>query len=232
MAPSFLILITIAYGMSSGNTWIQYGGIILVIGSQMGWQLYKGVKSGPAMDSNMKEAARARRSKALHYVSDIDVRAAQRAGGSSESMSQAAGMIGMILVPLMVFFGTSYVMGIVWPDPVTLPWQRYVAGFLLSMPVSLVFTARSGMQSSGAPPVTPSSYVVTERGIIFDQMGRSLMVKFPLTKVERAKKNTNCVEVEGIKEADMIPNKLKLYTNKADDLLRILSQRVRKDLTS
>ncbi len=58
------------------------------------------------------------------------------------------------------------------------------------------------------------------------------MVKFPLTKVERAKKNTNCVEVEGIKEADMIPNKLKLYTNKADDLLRILRQRVRKDLTS
>ena len=228
MAPSFLILIMMAYGMSTGNTWFQYGGIVLVLGAQIAWQVYKSVKSGPAMDSNMKEAARARRSKALHYVSDKDVRAAQMAGGSSGAMSQAAGMMGMLLVPLMVFFGINYLMGIVWPD--TLPWQRYVTGFLLSMPVSAVFMARSGMQGGGTPPVTPSSYVVTERGIVFDQMGRSLMVKFPLTKVERAKKNTNCVEVEGIKEADMIPNKLKLYTDKADDLLRILNQRVRKDL--
>ena len=231
MAPSFLILIMMAYGMATENTLIQYGGIFLVIGVQMGWTLYKGAKSGPAMESNIKEAARARRSKALHYASEKNVRAAQMAGGARESLSQAGGMIGMLLVPLAVFFVTSYVMGIIWPDPITLPWHRYVAGFLLSMPVSAVFMNRSGMQTNGTPPATPSSYVVTERGIVFNQMGKYLLVKFPLTKVERAKKNTNCIEVEGVKEAVMVPNKLKLYSEKPNELLRILNKRVRKDLT-
>ena len=222
-------MITIAYGMAVGNTLIQYGGLILVLGAQMGWQLYKGTKSGPLMDANMKEANRAKRLRILHTVSDKDVQAARMAGGFSGQMMQNAGMLGMLIVPLAVFFGTSYVIGIVWPG--TEAWISYMAGFLLSMPVSLVFMQRSGMQAGGAPQTTPSSYVITERGIVFDQMGKSLIVKFPILKVEKGKHGSS-VDVEGVKEADLIPYKLRLYTDNPDDLLRILNQRVKKDVSA
>ncbi len=229
LVPSFFIMLTIAYGMAVGNTLIQYGGLILVLGGQMGWQLYKGMKSGPLMDANMKEANRAKRLRILQTVSDKDVQTARMAGGLSGQMMQNAGMLGMLIVPLAVFFGTSYVIGMVWPG--TEAWKSYMTGFLLSMPVSLIFMRRSGMQAGGAPQTTPTSYVVTEQGIVFDQMGKSLIVKFPIKKAEKGKQG-NCVEVEGIKEADLIPYKLKLYTDNADDLLRILNQRMKKDVAA
>jgi len=222
-------MITIAYGMATGNTLIQYGGLIGVLGAQMGWQLYKGTKSGPLMEANMKEANRAKRLRILQTVSDKDVQAARMAGGFSGQMMQNAGMLGMLIVPLAVFFGTSYIIGMVWPG--TEAWKSYMAGFLLSMPVSLVFMHRSGMQAGGAPQTTPSSYVVTERGIVFDQMGKSLIVKFPILKAEKGKHGSS-VDVEGAKEADLIPYKLRLYTDSPDDLLRILNQRVKKDVST
>jgi len=81
------------------------------------------------------------------------------------------------------------------------------------------------------PKTTPSSYLVTERGIVFDQMGRSFIVKYPLAKVERGNDGC-CVEVEGVKEHDMIPNRLKLYTDNVDSLMRLLSPRVKAGPTS
>jgi hypothetical protein len=227
LIPSFIIMMAFSYGMATGNALVQWGGFLLVFGAQMGWQLYKGAKSGPAMDANMKEAYRAKRSKVLQYVSERDVRAAQVAGGSSGQMSQSVRMMGGLLVPLIVFFGTTYfIIPAFWHD--VLPWQSYVVGFLASMPFSAIFMIKSGLPQ-GAPQITPSTYVVTERGIVFDQMGRSIIVKFPLTKAEKGK--GNCVEVEGIKEGQLIPNRLKLYTDKADELLRILRPRVRSEVS-
>ena len=221
--PSFLILILIAYGMATGNVWIQFGGLFIVLGIQMGYQVYKGVKSGPALEANVKEAVRAKRSKVLQYMSDVDVRAAKMAAGSSGQRSEAMRLVGMLVIPLGIFFGTTQLIHILWPE--TPPWQSYVVAFLLSMPVSAVFMAKSGLPG-GAPRVTPSSYLVTERGIVFDQMGRSLIVKFPLVKVEKGKDGSS-VEVEGVKENDLIPYRLKLHTDKADELLRILTPRVK-----
>jgi uncharacterized membrane protein len=228
MAPSFLILILIAYGMATHNIWIQFGGVLLVLGIQMGYQVYKGVKSGPALEANVKEAARARRLKALHYVSEVDVRAAQMAAGSSGQRSEIVRMVGMIAVPLGIFFGATFLIERFWPG--TPAWQSYVVAFLLSMPVSAVFMARSGLPS-GAPRVTPSSYLVTERGIVFDQMGRSFILKFPLVRAEKGK-DMNSVEVEGVKENDLIPYRLKLCTDKVDELLRILAPRVKAGSSS
>jgi len=222
------MLVLIAYGIATGNPWLQIGALFLVLGIQVAYQIYKGARSGPALEANMREAARAKRSKALQYVSERDVRSAQTAGGSSGLRSQVVKTFGMILLSLGTFLGTTYFIGVFWPE--TPHWLSYVAGFLVSMPVSLVLTAKAGMPS-GVPQVTPSSYLVTERGIVFEQMGRSLIVKFPLVKVEKGK-DGNSVEVDGIKENDLIPYRLRLYTDRADELLRILSPRVREDLSS
>ena len=225
IAPSFLVLIMMAYGMATHNVWIQFGGVFLVLGVQMGFQMYKGVKSGPALEANVREAVKAKRMRALMYMSEQDVRSAQLAGGSGGQRSEGMKMIGMLVVPLGIFFGTTYLVGHFWPE--TPPWQSYVAAFLLSMPASAVFTARSGMPGA-APRTTPSSYLVTERGIVFDQMGRSFIVRFPLARAEKGKDGSS-VEVEGVKESDMIPFRLKLHTDKADELVRLLSPRVKAD---
>ena len=163
-AQSFLVLVMIAYGMATGNVWIQFGGIFVVLGIQVGYQLYKGAKSGSGMEANMKEAARARRSKALLYMSQQDVRSAQMAAGSSGLRSETMSMVGMLIVPLAIFFGVTYLVAYFWPE--TPQWQSYVAAFLLTMPVNAVFMARSGFEA-GTPRRTPSSYLVTERGIVF-----------------------------------------------------------------
>lgn len=222
---SFLILFMIAYGMAVGNPWIQFGGLFLVLGIQMVYQIYKGVKSGPMMEANIRDATRAKRSKVLQYVSEQDVQSAKISGGSSGQMSQMTRMVVSLMIPLGIFFGTNYLINYFWPG--TPHWQSYVVGFLLSMPVSAVFMAKSGLPV-GAPQVTPQSYLVTERGIIFSQMGRSLILKFPLRKAEKGK-DANTIEVEGLKESDMIPYKLKLYTDKPDELLRLLNSRVKAD---
>ena len=76
---------------------------------------------------------------------------------------------------------------------------------------------------------TPTSYIVTEKGITFEQMKKSFILRFPLKKTALGK-GGNSVEVEGFSEATLIPNRLRLYTQKADELLKVLGSRV-KDST-
>jgi len=222
IAPSFLIIFMMAFGMAVGNSMISWAGFVLIFGVQMGWQIYKSVKSGPLVESNVKEAARAKRSRALLYMSEEDVRSAQLAAGSSAQMTGAIKMIGPMLAPLAMFFGVNYLVGFLWPG--TPDWQKYVAAALLSMPVSAVLMARSGMQG-GIPRATPSAYLVTERGIVFDQMGKSLILRFPLKKAEKGRE-ANCVEVDGLKENDLVPHRLKLCTDKVEELVKLLAPRV------
>jgi hypothetical protein len=222
-APSFLIIFMMAYGMAVGNSMLSWAGFILVFGAQMGWQVYKSAKSRPLLETNVKEAARAKRSRALLYMSPEDVRSAQMAAGSSAQMTGAMKMIGPMLAPLAVFFGVNYLVGLLWPG--TPQWQSYVSAALLSIPVSAVVMARSGTQLGGPPRVTPSAYLVSERGIIFDQMGRSLILRFPLKKAEKGRE-ANCVEVDGLKENDLVPYRLKLCTDKVEELVKLLAPRV------
>jgi hypothetical protein len=221
-APSFLIIFMMAYGMAVKNSMISWAGFILVFGVQMGWQIYKSVKSQPLVESNVKEAARAKRSRALLYMSPEDVRSAQLAAGSSAQMTGAIKMIGPMLAPLAMFFGVNYLVGFLWPS--TPDWQKYISAALLSIPVSAVLMARSGMQG-GVPRATPSAYLVTERGIVFDQMGRSLILRFPLKRAEKGRE-ANCVEVDGLKENDLVPHRLKLCTDKVEELVKLLAPRV------
>lgn len=223
MAPSFLVLFFIAYGMATQNSWFQFGGVFIVLALQLGYQLFKSARASPIISANIQEAARAKRVKPLLTVSEQEVSTVSAADkGSGESL-QAGKMMLLLFVPAAILFGTTFLIGTLFPG---VPyWQSFVVGFLVSMPVSAALTSRTGI-SQGGPMVTPTSYIVTEKGIAFDQMKRSFILRFPLKKVSLGK-GGNAVEVEGFTEAPLIPNRLKLYTQKADELLKILGSHIK-----
>ena len=225
LAPSFLILIFIAYGMATNNAWFQFGGVFIVLALQMGYQIYKSARASPIINANMQEAIRAKRAKPLLYMTEYDVRTARAGAGSTGEGAQAGKMALLIVVPAAMLFGTTYIIGILWPG---VPyWQSFVVGFLISMPASAILASKTGLPQGGQM-VTPASYIVTERGIAYDQMGRSFILRFPLKRVALGKSG-NSVEVEGFSEAPIVPNRLRLYTEKTDELLRLLSTKLRKD---
>lgn len=73
--------------------------------------------------------------------------------------------------------------------------------------------------------VTPNAYVVSERGIAFDHMGQPFILRFPLTKLN-VQKEKNFIEAEGKAETSIIPNRLRLFTEKIDQLNKILAKHV------
>ena len=224
MAPSFLVLFFIAYGMATQNSWFQFGGVFIVLALQLGYQIFKSARASPIISANVQEAARAKRGKLLFTASEQEISTVSAADKGSGEGLQAGKMMLLLFVPTAILFGTTYVIGILFPG---VPyWQSFVVGFLISMPVSAALTSRTGL-SQGGPMVTPNSYIVTEKGITFDQMKRSFILRFPLKKASLGR-GGNAVEVEGFTEASLIPNRLKLYTQKADELFKILSSRIKR----
>ncbi len=223
MAPSFLVLFFIAYGMATQNSWFQFGGIFIVLALQLGYQIFKSARASPIISANIQEAARAKRSKPLFTASAQEISAVSAADKDSGQGLQAGKMMLLLFVPTAILFGTTYVIGILFPG---VPyWQSFVVGFLISMPVSAALTSRTGL-SQGGPMVTPSSYIVTEKGITFDQMKRSFILRFPLKKTSLGK-GGSAVEVEGFSEVSLIPSRLKLYTHKTEELLKLLDPRTK-----
>jgi len=218
LATSVLIMVLITYGMYSKNSWLQYGSIFIIIGVQMGYQILKNIRAGPLVNSNMEEAARSYRDKALFSVKESEVNRAKEGGKGGGGSGLGMGTMGLLFVPILIFIGTGQVLGILFPGIPS--WQSYAVGFLISMPFSLFLQARSGI--SRGLMVTPKSYQVSRKGIVFDYSGRSYIIYFPLEKIDM-KKERNCLEVEGkTTKTTVIPNRLKLFTKDVNKLQKIL----------
>ncbi|MEM2094832.1 MAG: DUF2208 family protein, partial [Candidatus Bathyarchaeia archaeon] len=175
------------------------------------------------ISANIQEATRAKRMKPLFTVSEQEVSKVSANDRTSLEGAQAGKMMLLVLVPAATLFGTTFIIGVLFPG---VPyWQSFVVGFLLSMPISAVLSSKTGL-SEGGPIVTPTSYIVTDRGIAFEQMKRTFILRFPLKRVTLSKKG-NSVDVEGFSEAPLIPSRLRLYTYKAEELFKLLSSRVK-----
>jgi uncharacterized membrane protein len=211
-------MVLITYGMYTENSWLQYGSIFIIIGLQLGYQILKNIRAGPLVNANMEEAARSYRDKTLFSVKESGVSIAKEGakGGGGSGMGMST--MGLMFVPLLIFIGTGQILGIFFPG---IPrWQSYAVGFLISMPFSLFLQARSGI--SKGLMITPKSYHVSRKGIVFDYSGRSYIIYFPLEKIN-LKKEGNHIEVEGKpSKTTVIPNRLKLFTKDINKLQKIL----------
>jgi uncharacterized membrane protein len=218
IATSVLIMVLITYGMYTENAWLQYGSIFIIIGLQMGYQILKNIRAGPLVNSNMEEAARSYRDKALFSVKESGVNIAKEGAKGGGGAGMGMSTMGLMFVPLLIFIGTGQVLGIFFPGIPS--WQSYAVGFLISMPFSLFLQARSGI--SKGLMVTPKSYHISRKGIVFDYSGRSYIIYFPLAKIN-VKKEGNHIEVEGRpSKTTVIPNRLKLFTKDLNKLQKIL----------
>lgn len=218
IATSVLIMVLITYGMYTENPWLQYGSIFIIIGLQMGYQILKNIRAGPLVNSNMEEAARSYRDKALFSVKESGVNIAKEGAKGGGGAGMGMSTMGLMFVPLLIFIGTGQVLGIFFPGIPS--WQSYAVGFLISMPFSLFLQARSGI--SKGLMVTPKSYHISRKGVVFDYSGRSYIIYFPLAKIN-VKKEGNHIEVEGKpSKTTVIPNRLKLFTKDLNKLQKIL----------
>ena len=218
MSISIVMMLLLAYGMATNNPWLQPLYIILIMFAlQIGYQIIKTARSSKAVAENTQEASRAKRGMILFRASEGDV---SRAKGSGDEGSTGTKMLIMILAPMSIFIALGYVLNILVPGIVY--WQSYMIAFLPTMLVSTFLTAKI---LRGATTVTPGSYIVGEKGIAFDHLGQSFILRFHLTKLE-VQKEKKFIEAEGKAEASIIPNRLRLFTDKIDQLNKILARHV------
>lgn len=218
MGTSLIIMVLITYGMAIQNPWIQYGSVFIVFALQMGYVVIRSIRAAPMIKSNEEEAIRAKNSKPLLKVSKQDVTKAKAGVKGVGGTGLGLKTLPMLIVPLVIFMGSGYVLRLLFPE--IPPWQSFAIGFLLTMPFSMILTAKMGMRSS--PIATPESYLVTRKGIVFDQMGRSFILQFPLKKV-KLEKEKHFLEVEGqSSKTPMIPERVRLFNDKLNKLNTIL----------
>lgn len=217
MATSLLIMVMITIGMATGNQLLRYGSIIILLVAQVGYGIIKNIRASPLINSNMEEAVRAKSDKALMDVRENEVSRAKI--GVKEGTGLGLSTLALFLVPLGIFIGTGYVLRILVKGIQS--WQSFAIGFLISMPFSLILQAKSGIAKG--PIATPNSYRISRKGIVFDHVGRSYIIHFPLKNIN-VKKENNFIEVEGPSIATIIPNKLKLFTNNINRLHTLLNR--------
>jgi len=222
MAPSILIMLLIAYGMATENPWLQYGSILIIMGIQLIYQTIKSIRAAPMLDTNMKAAEKAKGGRLLLTAAEREVTEVKKQAKNAGEIGMGSRTLLILLVPLAIFLATSQILSVVTP---TIPrWQSYLIGFLLSLPASTITTMKMGVNPSTGPAVSPNSYYVSERGIIFDYMGRSFILVFPIKKLN-VKKENKLIEVEGQPTKSLfIPNRLRLFNQDVDQLQRILTR--------
>jgi len=222
IVPSIVIMILIAYGMAVGNPWIQYGSILIVIGLQLAYQIIKSIRSAPILDANMRAAVKAKSGRLLLTAIENDVIEVKRQMKDTGEMGISSKTFLMFLAPLAIFFAAGQILSMIAPE---LPrWQSYLIGFLLSLPASIIITIKAGAGSATGPLVTPNAYYVSEKGIIFEHIGRPFIIFFPIKKLN-VKKEKKFIEVEGQPTGSlMIPNRLRLFNQDVDQLQRLLNR--------
>lgn len=231
MSLSIAMMLLLTYGMATQNSWLQPQWVILIVlALQFGYQIIKTARSRGIVEANIQEAARVKRGVVLFKASEKDVNKAQQNSKGSNEMSMGKKMMVMLLVPLVIFIGSGYILNMLIPG--IEQWQSYLIGFALSLSVSTTLTFKMNIRP-GAMAITPKAYTVSERGIAFDHMGQGFILRFPLVKLNVQKEN-NFIEAEGKAETAAVPNKLRLFTGKIGRLEKMLnkhaiSQDVHKD---
>jgi len=222
MYLSIIMMLLITYGMASKSAIIQpLNVIILVLALQFGYQIFKSTRSRKALEANVKDAARAKKGASLFQASEADVKKAKQNSKGAGEKSMGSKMMIMLVAPLAIFIGSGFILNMAIPG--IEQWQSYMIGFILSMIVSTTLTLKMKFLP-GAMSVTPNAYIVNEKGIVFDHMGQSFMVRFPLIKLD-VQREKNFVEAEGKSDAPSVPSKLKLFSEKIDQLEKILTKR-------
>ena len=218
MSLSLVMMLLIAAGMADLHPLLQPLYIVIgVLILQFGYQMFKSARSRGVIDANIREAARVKRGVILFEATESDVSNAKSNSGGG--MSMGGTMIIALLAPLAIFMGSGFLLSQV---PGVLPWQSYLIGALLSMPVSIILTSKMGA-APGEVVATPKSFIVSEKGIAFDHLNQYFIMRFPLIKL-KVQKEKNLIETEAKSEASTIPNKLKLFSGKIGKLNKILAK--------
>jgi len=201
----------------------------------LGYSIYVAAKGQPLLMENTKLAAASKKKGPVLFrgLAD-DVKKAMGGKRDNEQEEIMKRSIYMMLATLAVFLGGMYgtdelasLLG--W---VRLPWYRswysYAVGVSLSVVISLLFQFKWKMLTQTTPAATPSSYVVTSNGIVYDNNGMTVILKFPIYKLEEV--GDNCLRVEGEKTKSVtIPYAVKLYTTKKNELKKILAQYLKEE---
>lgn len=223
--PSLLLMGLITYGMREKNPWIQYGSIFLLLIGQMMFQGFKTIRSKPVIDANIEEARRMMRRKLILEVGTGEVSRAKQTGKTVGGFSPKMSII--LIVPLVIFLVTGYLLNnVIFPGQLE-DWQSYAIGFIITMPISTILSFRMGL---GSPTLTanPSSYYIGEKGIVYEHMGQYYVMRYPLVNVV-VNEESNCLEIEGQpSNAPMIPTKVRLYNLSLNKLHRLLSRFMEK----
>ena len=223
MSLSILMMLLLTYGMATTNPLLQPQWVILIVmGLQFGYQIIKTARSRGIVEANMQEASLVKRGVILFKASEKDVNKAQKSSEGSNEMSMGKKMMIMLLIPLVIFVGSGYILNMFIPG--IEQWQSYLIGFVLSLSVSTTLTFKMNIRP-GAMTITPKAYAISERGIAFDHMNQGFIVRFPLVKLN-VQKEKNFIEVEGKAETSTIPNKLRLFTDKIGRLEKMLTNHV------
>lgn len=222
MIPSLLLMGLITYGIKEQNPWFQYGSILFLLVGQMVYQSIKTLRSRPVIDANLEEARKVMRRKIMLEVTKDEVTKAKQKGKSVGGISPKISLL--FIVPIVIFMATGYILSIIIPG---IPrWQSYLVGFLVTMPVSMILSIKLGLGST--PTASPSFYYVSERGIVFEQMGQFFILRYPIVDLI-VKEESNCVEVEGQPtKSAVIPNKVRLFNKDVKKLQRLLTRFVEK----
>jgi len=229
MIPSLLFMGLITYGIKEENPWLQYGSIPLVIVGTMVYQSFKTLRSRPSINANLEEARRVMRRKLVLEVTKDEVTKAKQKGKSvGLGMSSTTSLT--LIVPFIIFLATGYILSLLSEQQI-IPnierWQSHLVAFLLTLPASTILSTKSGL-GSAAPTASPSTYYVSETGIVFEQMGQFYILRYPIVDLV-VKEESNCVEVEGQPtDATLIPNKVRLFNRDVKKLQRLLARFMKK----
>lgn len=224
MSLSIMIMLLVAFGMATGNSLIQYGSILIVLGGQMAYQMFKSVRSAPLLNVNMMDAEKAKDGKLLFKTHENEVLKIKKDVGDPGNMGISSKALLLMFLPLIIFIAAGYLLGIIAPG---LPrWQSYLIAFFVTLPVSTIITIKIGVSFSG-PVASPNTYCISEKGIVFEyimpgNISRSFILPFPLKKLN-VNVEKKLIEVEGqSSKSAIIPSRLRLFNNDVDQLQRIL----------
>jgi len=220
MIPSLGIMALITYGMATGNAWLQYGSIVMVIAMQFTYQIIKTVKAMPMVKANMEEANRVKREGSVLFKATAEeMNKVKQLVKDTGQVAMGLNTMILMFAPLVIFVGTGYILSMLIPGIES--WKTYLTGFLLSMPFSTIMSWKMGLEAKDALPATaPSFYLVTEKGIVLNQIGRIYLVRYPLKKISIEEGGYSVVEGQPAR-SPMIPNKVKLFTRDVNRLKKL-----------
>lgn len=219
MIPSLILMALMTYGIYAENVWLQYGSIFLVLLGQIIYQSVKTFRSRYLIENNINEAHRVMNKKLVLKVTKDEIVKAKQKGKRIGGVSPKTSLL--LIVPFTIFLITGYVLSIMFHDG--LPrWQSYLIAFLVTMPVSTVISIKSGLGST-TRITSPNSYYVSNKGIVFEQMGRFFIMRYPLINLA-VNEESNCLEVEGAPtKTTLIPSRLRLFSKDVRMLKKILT---------